>query len=270
MPTGIIADFLHDAAVLHEFADFVEQYCAEQKRSQTYVDASGAFFQYVEQLASGIKLDLAAKVKLAERRPSRLPLLRQNLLSLKYYLRTLHTLIKPAADAHTLTIPAPLIRLASEQLQALHGMKHSQIVILLTPEFMYFQRPHTEVKEQAQIVRNFIPTAVFPKKLGFIELPYSQGPSFFTNLVIYHEIGHFVYEELSNQTPLHRDMVRLKEMSNRSLVKLFRERKVFALASRMIEDWIQEIFCDLFAIRLVGPAFSLCFSRNSRNARPAI
>ncbi|MFL6439451.1 MAG: hypothetical protein ACJ71Q_17885 [Terriglobales bacterium] len=193
---------------------------------------------------------------MAALRPNRLPLLRQNLLALKNYLRILHMLVKPAADAHTLTIPAPLIDLASQQLQQVQGMKHSKIVILLTPEFMYFQRPHTIVKEQAQIVRNLIPRAVFPKKLGFIELPYSQGPSFFTNLVIYHEIGHFVYEELANEATPHPDMIQLKIVSHRTLAKLFKERQVFALAAKIIQDWIQEIFCDLFAIRLVGPAFS--------------
>src|SRR5215472_6261323 len=35
-----------------------------------------------------------------------------------------------------------------------------------------------------------------------------------------------------------------------------RDRETFALASRTVEYWTQEIFCDLFAIRLVGPAFS--------------
>ena len=43
MPTGL-ADLLHDAAVLHGFVDFIEAYCREQERSQTYVDSSGLFF----------------------------------------------------------------------------------------------------------------------------------------------------------------------------------------------------------------------------------
>lgn len=34
---------------------------------------------------------------------------------------------------------------------------------------------------------------------------------------------------------------------------------MFTLAQKIIENWTQEIFCDLFAIRLVGPAFSLSF-----------
>jgi len=180
--------------------------------------------------------------------------------TLKYYFRSLHTLIKPAADAHTLTIPAPLIGLACQQLQNVEGMKDSSVVILLTPELMYFQRMHTDIRDQARFVESFIPGASFPRKLGFIVLPYSQGPSFFTNLAIYHEIGHFVYEELSNLTTPHPDIAALRSAMAGSLNNAFgrgsRNRQAVALGAKIIENWTQEIFCDLFAIRLVGPAFS--------------
>jgi hypothetical protein len=258
-----LADLLYDAAVLHRFVDFLEEYCKEQERSQTYADASGLFFRYVEKLASGIKQELPKEIARARRFPERSPLLRSKILTLKNYLRRLHALIKPAADAHTLTTPAPLIDLASQQLQNVKGMKNSRIVILLTPEFMYFQRPHTDIKDQARIVEIFIPKASFPAKLGFIELPYSQGPSFFTNLAIYHEIGHFVYEELANTDPPHPAMAALKSSVNRSLNQALsrrpRDPEAFAIAEKILEDWIQEIFCDLFALRLVGPAFSFAF-----------
>ncbi len=212
-----LADLLHDAAVLYGFVDFLEEYCREQERSQTYVDASGLFFHYVKDLAAGIKEELGREINRATRFPTRLPVLQRNILTLKYYLQLLHEHVKPAADAHTLTIPAPLIHLASQQLQRVEGMRTSKIVILLTPEFMYFQRPHTYVKEQARLVQAIIPQATFPAKLGFIALPYSQGPSFFTNLAIYHEIGHFVYEELSKSDPPHPGVATLRSVTNRSL-----------------------------------------------------
>lgn len=262
MPAGL-AELLHDATVLHRFVEFIEEFCKEQERTQTYADASGLFFQYVELLAAGIKLHLKTQIQRAKKFPKRLPLVRANIFALKNYLRRLHALIKPAADAHTLSIPAPLIELASKQLQSVDHMRGSRIVILLTPEFMYFQRPHTDIKDQAQLVQSFIPSASFPSKLGFIELPYSQGPNFFTNLAIYHEIGHFVYEELSNTTPIHAQMAELGSAVRRSLKKALRGRhrdpESFAIAVNIMEYWIQEIFCDLFAIRLIGPAFSFAF-----------
>jgi hypothetical protein len=252
-----LAPLLHDAAVLHTFADFIEQYCSEQERSQRYIDASGEFFRYAKNLASGIKTKVGADVRRAARFPNRAVNFRRDIFTFKGYLRILHTLIKPAADAHTLSIPAPLINLACEHLQGIEGMDGSQVVVLLTPELMYFQRPHTEVKLEAARVQRRIGEAAFPKKLGFIELPYSQGPNFFPNLAIYHEIGHFVYEEMSTtQSSPVAEFSLLEDATDNLLKKFAKHPKEHRLAEQILGSWTQEIFCDLLALRLVGPAFS--------------
>jgi hypothetical protein len=258
-----LTDLLHDVTVLHRFVDFIDDYCKGQERSQTYADASGLFFSYVKDLSAGIREELPRQIQLANKFPSRLPALRSRMLTLKRYLRMLHALVKPAADAHTLTIPAPLIDLASDQLLSVEGMRKSKIVVLLASELMYFQWPHTGIKIQARYVQEIIPHAIFPPKLGFIELPYSQGPSFFTNLAIYHEIGHFVYEELSTSVPPNPGFSQLRSSIARSLKQALpthtKDPQALTVALRIIENWTQEIFCDLFAIKLVGPAFSLSF-----------
>ena len=106
---------------------------------------------------------------------SRIATLRRNILTFKDYLRLLHTLIKPAAT-HTLSIPAPLVNLARDHLHQIEGMKTAGVVVLLTPQLMFFQRPHGHVKWQAARAENLIPQAAkFPPKLGFIELPFLRG-----------------------------------------------------------------------------------------------
>ena len=97
MQAGLAA-LLHDAAVLHRFADFIEGCCKEQERSQRYIDASGDFFRYVEKLAHGVKLKLRDDVERASHfspaiAASRIATLRRNILTFKDYLRLLHTLI---------------------------------------------------------------------------------------------------------------------------------------------------------------------------------
>ena len=250
---------LHEAAVTHRFADFLEEYCKEQERSQKYIDASGEFFRYAEKLGQGIKKTVIEDARRAGLFPktiatARIATLQRNIRTFKAYLRLIHTLVKPAADAHTLTIPAPLIKLACSQLGGIEGMQGARVVVLLTPQLMYFQRPHTHVKQQAARVQKFIPDAVFPERLGFIELPYSQGPSLFTNLAIYHELGHFVYEELSASSTAH--FAQLESTTASCLKKFQSDPESLVLAEEIIESWTQEIFCDLFALRLIGPAFS--------------
>lgn len=135
-------------------------------------------------------------------------------------------------------------------------MRGASVVALLTPRLMYLQRPHTEVKDQARNLEGFMPHPKFPSKLGFIELPYSQGQSLFTNMVIYHEIGHVVYEEFSIQDRSHPAFVALNRATLRTLRKIYKDRDTFVLGAEIVDNWTREVFCDLFALRLVGPAFS--------------
>ena len=243
---------LHDAASLHRLVDFIHQYCNEQKTSQTYVDSTDEFFGYIDRLATGTKEFL--RVSTQSPLPHRADVIRTSFLSVKNYWRVLHTFIKPAADAHTLKIPSPLLNLAAEQVQKVPGMQDANVVVLLTPELMYFQMPHSDIKETATSLSAIIPGALFPPKLGFVELPYSQGPSFFNNLVIYHEIGHFVYEELSIADSFASEMIRCLQKNLKNFDSLDRNSQVYVID--VLHNWAQEVFCDLFAVRLIGPAFT--------------
>ena len=108
---------------------------------------------------------------------------------------TLHTFVKPATDAHTLSIPGPLIDLAEQRLQAIPGFGDCSIVVLLTPELMYFQNAaHSK--------------ANLPESTALVEVPYSQGPNFFTNLVIFHEIAHFVFSKGSTRPGVQRAILK--------------------------------------------------------------
>src|ERR1035441_2992116 len=153
---------LHDAASLHRLVDFIHQYCNEQKSSQTYVDATDEYFGYIDRLATGTKEFL--RVSTQSVLPHRADVIRTSFLSVKNYWRVLHTFIKPAADAHTLKIPSPLLNLAAEQVRQVPGMQGASVVVLLTPELMYFRLPHSGIKETATNLSAIIPNASFPPR----------------------------------------------------------------------------------------------------------
>jgi hypothetical protein len=222
---------VHDAASLYGFVDFIHLYCKQKKNSQTYVEATGEFFSYIEKLASGTKDFLSRRT--ASATPARANIIRPSLVAIKDYWRLLHTFIKPAADAHTLTIPSPLIVLATQQVRSIPGLQNANVVVLLTPELMYFQTPHTNIKHAAIYLAETIPEARFPSALGFVELPYSQGPSFFNNLVLYHEIGHFVYEELRTANPQRAELTSLADKMISCLERNFKPN--FRSLSQMIK-----------------------------------
>jgi hypothetical protein len=96
---------------------------------------------------------------------------------------------------------------------------------------------------------------------ALVEVPYSQGPTFFTNLIIFHEIAHFVFSQGSNRAGGAR--AALKQLASKVEEVIEGQPGIASSevggklwAKERLTAWMEEIFCDLFALRLVGPAFS--------------
>ena len=90
-------------------------------------------------------------------------------------------------------------------------------------------------------------------------MPYSQGPSFFASLIVYHELGHYVFEKLKtgNTNPAFARLAEAQEQAfARRLGPALPSASNTAWAKGRLESWTKEIFCDLFALRHLGPAFS--------------
>ena len=94
----------------------------------------------------------------------------------------------------------------------------------------------------------------------FVEVPYSQGPNFFANLMIYHELGHYVFERLADADDRRPAFTLLVSAMDRAfgekLGDSIKTPGTRAWAKRVLEAWTKEVFCDLFALRNLGPAFS--------------
>lgn len=136
-------------------------------------------------------------------------------------------------------------------------------MVSLSPRLMYHQTTHTRLSALGKKIELSVPSAPFPRQLGFVALPYSQGPSFFANLLLYHELGHFVLEEL----PVVGGHATLADLDDRLIAAVDGAiagragigPEVRAFALRILRNWTHEIFCDLFALCLIGPAFSFAF-----------
>lgn len=93
----------------------------------------------------------------------------------------------------------------------------------------------------------------FPRNLGLIGMPYSQSSAFFLNCLLTHEMAHVAYQEVfgvdaSTQidTALQTLVDQTSGMSDREIIS----------SRGLLEHWIEEVFCDLSAICLIGPAYS--------------
>lgn len=229
--------------------EFIATHIREQQESHRYNYCTRHFLQRVLlQKAEDTRKTVEILLRNAVLKPGRIQeLYRPALVVLRGDWAVIHSFVKPATDAHSLTTPDPLVRFAIEQIQQ---VRPAQVVVLLTPELMYFQKAMRDFPEAA--------VRMFPADIGFIEIPYSQGTSFFSNLNIFHEVGHFIFQLCSQQgdpalAKLARSMTHAVKAQKR-LRQLNAQQQ--AGVREIIECWAQEVFCDLFAVRLIGPAFT--------------
>jgi len=237
---------IHEATSLFRLVESIDIFVAEHENLFSYTEATQAFFLHIHDQAAVTRNSVSDIIeKLAQAPEHAAPRYRRELIIHKDRWRTLHTYIKPATDAHTLNLPSPLIQMATEDLRRIPGMEGTAVVVLLTPELMYYHNT---------------PQSRPPSQLAFVEVPYSQGPSFFTNLTIYHELGHYVYDSLADSYNQSTAFTALVAAMSRAFDDMFDESlktpSTRTWAKRVLDAWTKEVFCDLFALRHLGPAFS--------------
>lgn len=247
-----------DAAGLFSFVDSVCKPCYGESRSAQYLEPSKEFFSYIRDLGDCTKAYLnqfAASV------PSDIRLYyyyRQKLETIRSVWFELHRFVKSAVDADTLSIPYTLVEALTKRLNLLPGFHKTRFAILQFDEPNYLQVRVGELKQTADKLKSVIPdVSPFREDLGLIGIPYSQSSSIYLNCLIPHEIGHFVFQK----TELKRKL--LPEIE-KSLEKILGTLKALPpdnvdWSKDRLESWAEEIFCDLFAVWLIGPCYALTY-----------
>jgi hypothetical protein len=256
-----LTGLLQEASSLHHFVDLICRFSAEEESSQAYGAASQEFFSYVKDLGKNTKDFLQIVINKSGTRKRWIAQDRQKLFTIKRYWCELHAFVKLASEGHSLRVPAPLLDYAQYQLRKLPDLAGSQIVILVSSDLNYFQHQHTELRQLSDQLTQIIPAArPLPKQLGFIAIPYSQGSSVLSNTLIYHELGHFVYEELSKHHLLAtaiEDVLKKGRLGQAISGLSVKDRNsTISWCRDRISSWAEETFCDLFAISIAGPAYA--------------
>jgi hypothetical protein len=117
----------------------------------------------------------------------------------------------------------------------------------------YLQVPPWIVKETADKIADVIGGTGFPPSLGLVGMPYSQSEGFLMNCLLTHEMAHVAYQDFYS--------VDVSKKVDSVLQALVDETKTLAdrdiiLSRGTLERWTEEVFCDLFAISLIGPAYT--------------
>jgi hypothetical protein len=173
----------------------------------------------------------------------------------------LHTFIKPVLDADNLTVPYPLVHFLTEHIGRLQAVKDAKFVIEISPELNYFQHQHTQLRRAMSFLQPLVSGPPIEQGLGFLAMPCSQSKGLFMNCLLYHEVGHFIAEEIPLLSPIKRAQLS-KELEN-SFQKHLEEggppQQYLRWAVTTIEELMEELFADLVAVKLIGVAYTLSY-----------
>ena len=208
-------DVIRDSASLQRLVRSI--YVQRDDVDRHHRDATVEFLRYITKLGQKTEQYLH---KFASTLPDPDPQLaavdRANLATLRNFWFDLHDFVQPSRDADTLHSPAVLISQLEERLNALPGLSGCKLLISHTAELNYVQSSRQELRERAESYVGIVPgSPPFPPKMALIAIPYSQDENLFSNLIICHEVGHFVFEQLHLEQTLFPRIERALQRSGR-------------------------------------------------------
>jgi len=145
-----------------------------------------------------------------------------------------------------------------DRLHELKDFGSTDFTIFHTDSFDYAQISPSAMEEAVTQLARIVDADQFSPNLGLIGIPNSQGNTLFLNCLLAHEIGEYAYAKRDMEARLAADAAAALQ---KHLGRKFSAESLI-LQSRMAKTvlhYAKEIFCDLFAVRLIGPCYSFAY-----------
>jgi hypothetical protein len=254
------SQLVREVSALYGFVDSVSASCTRVPQSVAFTESSARFFQYVEQLATATKkhLDSFPFDNLESAIEDDFHEIRDELFTIRRVWKRFHQFIKPASDSDTLNQPTALVLAMLERTRKLPGLQDADFAIFLTDTFDYLQVNPTWIRGAALDLAFIVTAKEFPSGLGLIGIPSTQGRSLFLNCLVAHEIGEYVYSEKSLDDQLRPEVRTALELVLGTEYQTKEKTEKSALIDTVI-SWGKELFCDLFAVYLIGPCYTFAY-----------
>jgi len=141
------------------------------------------------------------------------------------------------------------------------------LVVLGSSNLMYYKFNLKPLRDLTHYLATRIKDyPIFPVETGILMFPYCSAQEVLVNCILFHEMGHYIYERTGLREQFNENIeISLSEFVKTT--KLMSELKAPLLAGKpllnyvqhLILNWADEIFADIFAIRLLGPAYHLAY-----------
>ncbi len=247
-----------EVASLYSFVESISHACDPAPQSSAYPESSSKFFEYIVHLADCTKKRISDFEAHAEDPDDDFQEARAELQTIRAAWRELHRFIKPSVEADTLNQPTAMAAALVDRLRKLKGFEDSDFVLFHTDTFDYLQINPGATGDALDQLARIVDANRFGANLGLIGLPNSQGGALFMNCLLAHEIGEYVYAKRGVEKILGaRAAAALLAYLGEEFAKLDRTQQ--SRLTQTVVMWGKELFCDLFAVRFVGPCYSFAY-----------
>jgi len=247
-----------EVASLYAFVEAISRACSPPPQAVSFSESSSKFFDYISHIADQTKIHLQNFENHADDDAEDFVEARTELLTLRATWRELHQFIKPSADADTLNQPTALIAALVNRLRELKGFESTDFTIFHTDSFDYAQANPSAIESAVTQLARIVDARPFDRNLALIGIPNSQGNALFLNCLLAHEVGEYAYAKRGVEASFAAEVTVALEIHMKDEFKSAPSIKRSHL-TKVVLQWAKEIFCDLFAVRLVGPCYSYAY-----------
>jgi hypothetical protein len=254
------SQLVREVSALYGFVDSISHNCCHVPQSVAFTEPSTRFFLYIKALADATKEHLAgfptADVEASNEEVFHHT--RDELLTIRRVWQELHQFIKSATDADTLNQPSALVSAMLSRARKIPWFENVDFAIFHTDSFDYLHVNPTSIRGVLRELAFIVGADEFPPGLGLIGIPSTQGNSLFLNCLVAHEIGEYVYSERALNNLLQPEAeTALEEVLGAKYTE--REKTERSSYVDTVLKWSKELFCDLFAVQLIGPCYTLAY-----------
>lgn len=232
---------------------------------KTYLVETEHFLEYIKKSLEAI--DEFVKQTITKEMPPPLAKVRLKGFDLiREGLSWIYIFVKEAIDADTLSIPYSLIIFLNYVATELQKPEKVSLVVLGSSDLMYYKYNLKNLRNltrhiASKVIKDY---PVLPEDIGVLKFPYCAAQEVLVNCILFHEMGHYIYEKTnleqqflhdieSNLTTFVQDNKIIEELKPKDPDLAF--KKLFIYVGGLMSSWADEIFADIVAIRILGPAF---------------
>lgn len=236
------------------------------RRQRTYLRETGEFLDYilksVDAVGSSVQGDIEAGIS-DELLEAKL----RDLGEIKRALVWVYTFAKQAIEADSLSIPFSLATYINHIAQEIQRPLTAKIVVVGSPNLMYYKWNLADLRDLAKRLQSKVNGyPPLPKEIGLLMFPYCGAKEVLVNCDLFHEMGHYIYETTDLESKIRSDIathlaafIEQEQLLNEIQSALFVANRLYNYVGRLLLTWADEIFADILAIKVLGPAFHFAY-----------